>query len=244
MTIDWWTLGLQTVNVLILIWILARFLFKPVAKIIDERQAAAHVALDEARAARGEAQAARDAAMAETAEISRARAELLAQAQDAAKREREHLLATARAEAEKARAETRAELDRMRETAKTAMTDEASALAAEIAGRLVGRLPDTARIDGFIDGLVTAITELPAATRNGIGANGPVRLRAARAPTGDELSRLETRLAEALGHSVSLEIEADPVLIAGLELDAPHAIVRNHFRADLDRIKAELARHD
>ena len=37
---------------------------------------------------------------------------------------------------------------------------------------------------------------------------------------------------------------ADPALIAGLELDAPHAIVRNHFRADLDRIKAEVLAHD
>jgi F-type H+-transporting ATPase subunit b len=58
MTIDWWTLGLQTVNVLVLVWILARFLFKPVAKIIAERQEAAQDALDEAEAARAEAQAA------------------------------------------------------------------------------------------------------------------------------------------------------------------------------------------
>lgn len=41
MTIDWWTLGLQTVNVLVLVWILARFLFRPVARIIADRQAAA-----------------------------------------------------------------------------------------------------------------------------------------------------------------------------------------------------------
>ncbi len=41
MRIDWWTLALQTVNVLILIWILSRFLFHPVVAIIDERRAAA-----------------------------------------------------------------------------------------------------------------------------------------------------------------------------------------------------------
>ena len=44
MTIDWWTLGLQTINVLILIWILARFLFRPVAKIIAAERAAAQQA--------------------------------------------------------------------------------------------------------------------------------------------------------------------------------------------------------
>jgi len=29
MTIDWWTLGLQTVNVAILVWLLQRFFWRP-----------------------------------------------------------------------------------------------------------------------------------------------------------------------------------------------------------------------
>ena len=41
MHFDWWTLALQTVNVLVLIWILARFFFRPVADIVAKRQAEA-----------------------------------------------------------------------------------------------------------------------------------------------------------------------------------------------------------
>ncbi len=41
MRIDWSTLALQTINALVLIWLLARFLFRPVAGIIAERQKAA-----------------------------------------------------------------------------------------------------------------------------------------------------------------------------------------------------------
>ena len=41
MRIDWWTLGLQTFNVLVLVLILSRFLFRPVAAIIEERRVAA-----------------------------------------------------------------------------------------------------------------------------------------------------------------------------------------------------------
>ena len=41
MHIDWSTLALQTINVLILVWILARFLFRPVREIIAKRQAKA-----------------------------------------------------------------------------------------------------------------------------------------------------------------------------------------------------------
>jgi F-type H+-transporting ATPase subunit b len=38
MHIDWWTLALQTVNALVLIWILTRFFFHPVMNIIAKRQ--------------------------------------------------------------------------------------------------------------------------------------------------------------------------------------------------------------
>lgn len=244
MTIDWWTLGLQTVNVLVLVWILARFLFKPVAKIIAERQAAAREALDAAEQARAEAETAKNAAAAERDRIAATRADLLAKAQDAAETEKRKLLAAARAAAETARAETREDLARMRAAQAGALTDAAGALAADIALRLLDRLPDTARVAGFIDGLAEAVTALPATTRDGIGADAPVPIRAPRPLTGDERARLETRLTEALGRKVTLRIETDPDLIAGLELDAPHAIVRNHFRADLDRIKAEVLAHD
>ena len=38
MKIDWWTLGLQTINVLVLLWVLQRFLLKPVQAMIAQRQ--------------------------------------------------------------------------------------------------------------------------------------------------------------------------------------------------------------
>ena len=60
MHFDLQTLALQTVNVLVLVWLLARFLFRPVARIISERRTAADAVLAEAEAAR--AKVAADAA--------------------------------------------------------------------------------------------------------------------------------------------------------------------------------------
>ena len=48
MHIDWWTLAFQTVNVLVLIWILARFFFRPVVDIVAKRQEEANKVLAEA----------------------------------------------------------------------------------------------------------------------------------------------------------------------------------------------------
>jgi F0F1-type ATP synthase membrane subunit b/b' len=50
MTFDLWTLGFQAVNVLVLIWLLHRFFWKPVAAMIAARQAAAATLLEEAEA--------------------------------------------------------------------------------------------------------------------------------------------------------------------------------------------------
>ena len=39
MHLDWWTIGLQTVNFAVLVWLLHRFLYKPVLGVIDARKA-------------------------------------------------------------------------------------------------------------------------------------------------------------------------------------------------------------
>lgn len=244
MTIDWWTLGLQTVNAVILIWILARFLFRPVSRIIAERQAAAHAALDEAQAARDAARAEADAARDKTAALAAERAGLLTRARDEAEAEKARLLAEARAAADKLRADDLTALAQERAAQQTELAGKAGELAADIAERLLARLPDSARIAGFIDGLAEAVAALPDTTRASIGQEGTVALRAARALGDDERRLLTERLAGVLGRAPGLSVSVDETLLAGLELETPHAIVRNHFRADLDRIRGELARHD
>ena len=47
-----------------------------------------------------------------------------------------------------------------------------------------------------------------------------------------------------LGRDVDLRITVDPAIVAGLELEARHAIVRNSFRGDLASLKTELLVHD
>jgi F-type H+-transporting ATPase subunit b len=69
MRIDWWTLALQTANVLILIWLLSRFLFRPVAEIVARRQDEANKLLADAAAVQRQADEAR-------ADLERARANI------------------------------------------------------------------------------------------------------------------------------------------------------------------------
>ena len=244
MRIDWWTLALQTVNVLILVWILSRFLFRPVACIIEERRAAAVKLLADAEAAKNAANAAREAANAETVQLTSTRDETLRQAAAAAEKERAATLAAARTEVEHLRAAAEAEIRGARQAEAAAAFDRAARLAVDIAGKLVARLPDAARVDGFIDGLAEALASLPAASRDGLGAGQDARLKAARSLDEVEMKSCRDAFAKALGRPFTFSVDVDPGLVAGLELDTPHAVVRNSFRADLSRIVEELTRHD
>ncbi len=244
MSFDWWTLGLQTVNLLVLLWILSHFLFRPVSEIIAKRQAAATEELSHARAARAEAEAALVEAQARDAAVAARRGELLSGAQTEAESAKREMLLEARKEVAKLREEAQAEAQRRHAEAERALQNEAADLAVDIAGRLLERLPKTTRTAGFIDGLAQAVAELPEQTREGLGAEMPVPVRAAQELSAEETALLKSRLAGVLGREIALVVTADPSLIAGLELDAPHAVVRNHFRADLDRIRQELLRHD
>jgi F-type H+-transporting ATPase subunit b len=245
MQIDWWTLALQAVNALVLIWLLAHFLFRPVVNAIAARQQAAGQLLADAKAAKAAAEAERNNVMAETARLAEHRGEALKAAEAEAATAKAALLAAAQADADKLRAAAKAEIDAARRTEALAAEDRAGRLAVDIAGKLLDRLPREARVAAFIDGIATGLAKLPEGTRASVGADGTsVHLTAARAVTPEEEEACRKALAGVLGHPVLVEVTVEPELIAGIELEAPHAIVRNSFRADLIRLKSELVHHD
>lgn len=245
MHIDWWTLGIQAVNVLVLIWLLSRFLFKPVAAMIDRRQQAARAILDEADAARQAALAERATAASEHAALKAGHAAAEAAAVAAADRAAAAVLDAARAEAARITARAAEAADRAA-AARTAEVEAAArTLAARIATRLVDRLPVGARLDGFIDGFADALDGLPDAVKRRFTDEGEtlVLLAAAEVDAATQAD-LEAAIGRVLGAIPPLEIRVEPTLIAGFEAAADHAVVTNSFRADLAQIAREFARND
>jgi F-type H+-transporting ATPase subunit b len=244
MTIDWWTLGIQAVNVVILVWLLGRFFWRPVAAMIEQRRAAAQKILAEAEAKRSQASAA-------LAEIERTRAgfaqereAILAAAHEAAERARAILLEEAGKEASSLEAAARAAIAQEKEATDEAWAKRATRLAVEIAERLAARLDGSAVRAAFLDWLLKEIRTLPDPARQAAAEDG-VTLEAFTAtpldPTDQE--RYRGLIGEAFGCHPQVAFKTDPALIAGLELHGPHLVVNNSWRADLARIIADLT-HD
>src|SRR5690242_5427666 len=96
MLIDWFTVGAQVVNFLILVWLLKRFLYRPILNAIDVREKRIAAELADAAAKQTGAQKERDEFQHKNEEFDRQRAALLRQATDEAKAERQRLLDDAR----------------------------------------------------------------------------------------------------------------------------------------------------
>ncbi|PMS36669.1 ATP synthase F0 subcomplex B subunit [Trinickia symbiotica] len=245
MRIDWSTLALQTFNALVLVWLLARFMFRPIAEIVTKRQDAARKVLQDAQAIRVAAEAERKAAMQEAECLARGRSEALRQVQVEVEAERAALLASARAEVDTLRQTATAELEASRAARARSIGLRATRLAIDIAEKLLDRLPESARVDGFIDGLVDGIGHLPDEARAELGAGaGALRLTVARALSEREEQACRATLAASLARPVTLDVHIDPSLIAGLELDGSYLHVRNSFRHDIEQIEATLTNDD
>jgi F-type H+-transporting ATPase subunit b len=240
MQIDWWTLAFQAVNVLILIWLLSRFLYRPVTAAIAARQQAADRLLADAEAARA-------AAAAEAAALKSQRDGLAAEAERKAAemhaeidRDRARLIAEAKADAAAVakQAEAAAAAARARVTAE--LQEKAAILAGDMAATLLRRLPQAQITDAMFQVLLGSLRALPEEERRRLAADAPLAMVTA-APLDDATrDRYLRALADALPPSASLSLAVDPALIAGFELHGQHMRVRNSWRADLDRMLATL----
>jgi F-type H+-transporting ATPase subunit b len=240
MKIDWSTLALQTVNVLVLVWLLGRFLFRPVARMVAERQAAAASLLGDANAAKLAAQKELDAMTAERAQLAAQRAQTLAQIEDDALKQRGALVAAAHEEAERLRAQAAAEIAHDRAAQAEAASSLAVQLAVDIAGKLLERVPDSMRVNPFVDGLVEGVKKVSPAARIDMGSDPSLQLTAPRALTPDEQAACEAALSAAFGHAVAFHTQIDRSLIAGLELAGIHGVVRNSWRDQLEQVRNGL----
>ena len=245
MHFDWSTLALQTVNFAILVWLLHRFLYRPVLRLLDARRAEIDKQYAEAQLAETTARDALAAIEAERAGIAAERAATLAQAS---------AQATAAAAARRAQAEREAAefLDAARKTlaaerglalaeARRAALD----LGTGIAGRLCAEVPIELRAEAWLARIEEHLAALPQSERDALShqlADGArLRVLTATALPAETVEAWRARLNKTLGDRIAIEFGWDPHLVAGAELHFPNAVLRFSWHSALATIRAELA---
>ena len=100
MLIDWFTVAAQVINFLVLVWLLKRFLYQPVLDAIDAREKRIADELQDAEKKKADALKEQTEFQHKNEDLDHQRVALLAEATNAAKAEREKLIAAARQDAE------------------------------------------------------------------------------------------------------------------------------------------------
>jgi F-type H+-transporting ATPase subunit b len=223
MQVDATTLVLEIVNFLVLVWILKRFLYRPVLDVIAQRRAAIEKSLAEARAARAAAEDLKtryEGRLAESAEEHRRGLDALGAEIDAERtRRRADLAAEIAREKDKAAAASARERAEARERVETA----ALAQGARFASRLLARIGDEHLEQRLIELAIEDLAALPAdraaALRDDGDGTAPVVVTTGHALEPSLRSRLERALAPLVaGTARKVTFERDPALVAGVRV--------------------------
>jgi F-type H+-transporting ATPase subunit b len=245
MHVSAWNVALQAVNFIVLAWLLQRFLFKPVRAVIRKRQDEVLSSLRDAETRKLEADRVieeyREKSATLATEAERAREQALAVAEGEARRLRQEAERQLAADLERAKAEMTTERGRVLRS----LEMQAASLATSIAERLLrDALPDC---DAPFLWRATAIVDaLDPARRAALGkhmASGSVEAISSGPLDKATRERFEQWLTSLAGEPVTATYRVDPSLIAGVELRLPSGVWRSHWRASLERIRAELEAH-
>ncbi len=249
MQLDWWTLALQTVNFLVLVWLLWKFLYRPVRRVIEERRNLTDAAMREAEERAQAAVDERRKLEAERAALAEERQAMLKRMHDDLQRERAAIRQEAEREAEAIAAEGRAALAEERTAAIAASRDEVIGLATDIAATLLRHTgehgDDAATLDRIDAHLASLGAEAQAELLDDLSRNGR-RVRIVTAtPLGIETQQQwQARLAPHLGDGAALEFDTDEALVGGAELHFPHARLRFSLADQLEKAKELLRGRD
>jgi F-type H+-transporting ATPase subunit b len=225
MLIDWFTVGAQVLNFLILVWLLKRFLYKPVLDAIDARENSIAAELKTAAAKQAEAQRERDDFKTKNLEFEEQRTALLAKAAEQSDAERRRLLGEARKEADDLRIKyanaLRADGARLESKIAQLAKDEVFGIARKALADLATASLEERMSDVFIRRLRVLDAKeknlLAAALR---GSSEPALLRSSFELPPQERAKLQNALNEAFSAEVRLRFDSAPDALCGIELTA------------------------
>jgi len=223
MLIDWFTVGAQALNFIILVWLLKRYLYKPILNAVDAREKRIAAELSDADAKKAEAKKERDEFQQKNEAFDQQRAALLSKATQEAAAERQRLVDEARKAADDLsakRAETlRTEVDSLDQAILQRTQSEVFAIARKALTDLAGASLEERICDVFLDRL----RNIDAESKAGLGkalttASEPAVVRSAFDLTQAQHAAIQKALNETFSADIHVRFEAAPKLISGIEL--------------------------
>jgi F-type H+-transporting ATPase subunit b len=223
MLIDWFTVGAQIVNFLILVWLLKHFLYKPILDAIDAREKRIAAELRDADTKKAEAEKERTDFEDKNKVFVEQRSALLGKAADEAKAERERLIDQAKKDAKGFRV-TQADAlrgDQIRLASEITLLAENEVFA--IARKALTDLATVSLEERVGEVFTRRLRELDPKAKELLGAalkdsSQPDLVRSAFVLPADQRAAIQNALNESFSAAVRIKFEDSQEVICGIEL--------------------------
>ena len=223
MLIDWFTVGAQALNFVILVWLMKHFLYKPILNAIDTREKRIAAELADADAKKAEAQKDRDEFQHKNEEFDQQRAALLSQATSEAKAERQRLLEEARQAADALSAKRQETLRNDAQSLNQAISRRTQQEVFAIARKALTDLATTSLEERVGDVFIRRLREADGQAKAGLAAalktaSDPAIVRSAFDLPVEQRVAIQNAINETCSAEVNVQFETAPDLISGIEL--------------------------
>jgi len=223
MLIDWFTVIAQVLNFLILVWLLKRFLYKPILNAIDAREKKVADELANADAKEAEAQKEKEDFRRKNEEFEKQRAALLSKAKDEANAERQRLLEESRKEASDLRLKQQESLRNDKQNLNKEISLRAQQEVFAIARKALRDLAGTSLEERTIDVFTHKLRELKGEEKEQLAlalsaSPDQVLVRTAFDLPQAQRDLITKAINETLGIEIQAGFETSPDLVSGIEL--------------------------
>ena len=246
--LDGATLLFQIINFLVLLWLLNRFLFRPLRQKLGERRSTISDTLQNARDQEVEA-----AQLRKIWEERQRRAELhaeeiLQKAQREAEERRAELLEEARRQMDRLMEDMRSDLERQRDELLAVSYDDILDAIINLSGNVVRSVTTRRTHDDLVTNFAASIFQMPQSEveeyRQLMAGRVPTAFVTTPVPlTPDQTRTLADTLSSLIDRHVELQVQVEPELVAGLQVRLGDKLIDNSVRNQLDRIR-ERVRQD
>jgi len=239
--INWSTLILQIVNFSVMVFILTRFFFKPVVRILDERSKRVTSALDEAEQREREAAEMHAEYEQRLAEAQEQVIVMRQQAQEELEQTKRRLLSETRDEIQTMRERAEREIEEARQEAIYQHRRELGYLATTLSGRLMREAGGNAFQKASTEQFLEQLSALPDDQyRHALEASESevvhVQLVSAHELDADSASQLERQVQEMAGKPIEVAHKVDPALVAGATIRFGDVVIDGSMAGQLQRL--------
>jgi F-type H+-transporting ATPase subunit b len=225
--IDWFTVGAQALNFVILVWLMRRFLYGPILEAIEAREKRIAGELASAEAKKVDAERERGEFVQRNHDFEEQRAALWSKATDEANAERQRLLGEARRAADGLGARRKDALRSEARDLKTAVRRRARQEVFAVARKALQDLATTSLEEGMSEVFIRRLREMDPRGKAVLAealkgaSSGSAIVRSAFDPAVAQRAAIQRALDEAFPSAeVRVRFETVPELVAGIELTA------------------------